>query len=525
MKNRNLLLLLIFLVFCSAVIGNNFVKADSPEQANVAGFPQTTSAPNFSSATSRDGLNVYGSATLTENSQSGLSYRITVTVTSPSGRTNTTQSDWSPAPITHTTGLSIGDEDGIFSIQATFESQNGSYDEYDSFEGTGNIVSVGNSTNSIVVAPFVALRAVGFPPLQLSEISAGQTLNISAKIFASAGVPVDAVVTLEINETDVPTTQYSVIDVEDSNPTWNNATPRQVYRLIRNPGTVLETTVFRIRTQNNAPRGTIPSQIRIDDAGSIGVAQPDYINFVVNVSPATTSGGGGGGGGGIGENCFCAGGSDLMSPGNGGCNGGGVGGCPQGSTGSNGVCCWYNSPIILDIDGDGFDMTSYSGGVSFDVSGRGYPTQTSWTSADSDDAWLVLDRNENNRIDSGLEMFGDACEQPAGQTPRNGFSALAEFDRPEKGGNADGKITRRDAIFKKLRLWQDRNHDGISEAEELSRLPALDVVAIRLDFKESRRTDAFGNKFKYWAKVRDQADARVGRKAYDVFLVISPPRD
>lgn len=205
-----------------------------------------------------------------------------------------------------------------------------------------------------------------------------------------------------------------------------------------------------------------------------------------------------------------------------GCNSG-TGQCPQGSTGSNGVCCWYNSPIILDIDGDGFDLTSYQNGVHFDISGRGYATKTSWTRNNSDDAWLVLDRNGNGRIDSGLEIFGDACEQSAGQTRRNGFLALAVFDTPAEGGNSDGKITRRDAVFKRLRLWQDRNKNGISEAEELSRLPALDVVAIFLDYQESLRTDRHDNKFKFWSRVRDRANARIGRKAFDVFLVISPP--
>ncbi|MCE7961573.1 MAG: hypothetical protein DYH05_03655 [Acidobacteria bacterium ACB1] len=68
-----------------------------------------------------------------------------------------------------------------------------------------------------------------------------------------------------------------------------------------------------------------------------------------------------------------------------------------------------------------------------------------------------------------------------------------------------------------------RSFGPVSRSEKQSSLPTLDVVAIRLDFQESRRTDAFGNRFKYWAKVRDKADARVGRRAWDVFLVISPP--
>lgn len=218
---------------------------------------------------------------------------------------------------------------------------------------------------------------------------------------------------------------------------------------------------------------------------------------------------------------------------------GGNGGTPtptcyyNGNTGNNcqlgygitngGYCCPYSTPLLLDIDGDGFEMTSYYEGVPFDVNGDGAASQTSWTATDSDDAWLVLDRNGNNQIDGGLEMFGDASEQSVTSNPRNGFSSLAVFDTVSRGGNADGKINNNDAVFSRLRLWQDRNHNGISEPEELSRLPALDVAAIFLDYRESRRTDEHGNRFKYRAKVRDRNDARVGRWAWDVFLVISPP--
>jgi hypothetical protein len=54
-------------------------------------------------------------------------------------------------------------------------------------------------------------------------------------------------------------------------------------------------------------------------------------------------------------------------------------------------------------------------------------------------------------------------------------------------------------------------------------LLALDVPAIDLDYKESRRVDEHGNQFKYRAKVRDAQGASVGRWARDVFLVLDQP--
>lgn len=233
----------------------------------------------------------------------------------------------------------------------------------------------------------------------------------------------------------------------------------------------------------------------------------------------------------------------------GGCNGApdyatyGSSGCQSGFTVSGGVCqrsatfqsrCaepsgydWDSctcpdginpSPIVIDVSGSGFSMTDAAGGVVFNILNDDVPLPISWTVGHSSNAFLVLDRNGNGVIDGGAELFGDETPQPV-SLKRNGFLALAEYDKPANGGNGNGRIDSGDAVFSQLKLWQDSNHNGISEPNELRPL-SDSLSAIDLAYKEARRIDQYGNQFRYRSKVYDVNGVHSGRYAWDVFLKV-----
>ena len=135
----------------------------------------------------------------------------------------------------------------------------------------------------------------------------------------------------------------------------------------------------------------------------------------------------------------------------------------------------YVDPLILDLDGDGLEITRLRGSASvkFDTDGDDIKTATAWAAAD--DGLLVWDRNGNGTIDSGAELFGDETVLAGGAKAAHGFAALAELD-----SNHDGSFDAADAQFASLRVWRDLNQDGISQAAELKTLADSGVKAIGL---------------------------------------------
>lgn len=176
--------------------------------------------------------------------------------------------------------------------------------------------------------------------------------------------------------------------------------------------------------------------------------------------------------------------------------------CPQGQVGC--------TPIILNVGSGTYQLTSASRGVTFDLDATGAPVRTAWTPANSDEGFLVLDRNSNGLIDNGAELFGSVTPLLAGGHAANGFQALASYD-----SDGNGVIDARDPIFAHLFLWFDRDHDGRTGPGELSSLAELGITSLSVHVHWTGRRDANRNVLRYEAVFRQ---GNSSRPYYDVLL-------
>ena len=165
-------------------------------------------------------------------------------------------------------------------------------------------------------------------------------------------------------------------------------------------------------------------------------------------------------------------------------------------------CCINYTPIVLDLNGNGFLFSDAQRGVTFRINACGSTVRVGWPEG-SDDVWLALDRNGNGRIDDGSELFGNAVSLKDGGFAVNGYMALADWD-----DNDDQWVDADDAVFPSLRLWNDANRNAISEPLELQPLLDRGVEAIGLRYRNSPYRDAWGNEFHLMANVRTRTGMR-----------------
>lgn len=135
--------------------------------------------------------------------------------------------------------------------------------------------------------------------------------------------------------------------------------------------------------------------------------------------------------------------------------------------------------------------------MSFDLGGNGVVRQAGWTNSCTKEELPTLDLDGDGAVVDGRELFGDATQLPNGDRAANGFIALAAWDNPEMGGDGNGRIDENDLIWTSLRLWIDRNHDGISQPAELLSLGERGVRSLSLTYQEVPGTDPSGNAHRF----------------------------
>ena len=145
------------------------------------------------------------------------------------------------------------------------------------------------------------------------------------------------------------------------------------------------------------------------------------------------------------------------------------------------------SPLVVDLNGDGkIETVSTKGNVFFDFDNNQKIENSGWIG--KNEGFLVRDLNNNGKIDSGTEMFGNHTVLSSGKTASNGFEALKDLD-----SNGNGKFDASDAAWSQVKVWRDANTNGVVDAGELMTLEDAGIQSIDLNYTYQKEADENGN--------------------------------
>lgn len=131
------------------------------------------------------------------------------------------------------------------------------------------------------------------------------------------------------------------------------------------------------------------------------------------------------------------------------------------------------SPLVVDLDGNGVELKRRGKSKArFDMDGDGARDDTGWIG--KNDGFLVVDRDGDGLIRSAAEL----SLLGAGKDSASGFDALGSLD-----SNSDGRIDSGDARFAELKIWRDRNGNGVSDQGEVRSLGDFGIASIGLDVR------------------------------------------
>lgn len=158
-------------------------------------------------------------------------------------------------------------------------------------------------------------------------------------------------------------------------------------------------------------------------------------------------------------------------------------------------CDKFASPLVVKLSEDrGIRLSSPLAGIDFDILGAKSNHILKRISWPLDDAMAFIALPDRAGSVHGIDqLFGDNTTGPDGRGAANGYAALAKHD-----SNRDGVIDRRDRVFSSLRLWIDRDRNGVSSAGELSSLAAHNISSVDLSYDADYvERDRYGNEILY----------------------------
>ena len=183
------------------------------------------------------------------------------------------------------------------------------------------------------------------------------------------------------------------------------------------------------------------------------------------------------------------------------------------------------SPIAISLTGEDLygQLSLTEDGVPYDLKGDGKPQWYSWQKRGSRVwGWLAL-TDANGNVPNGRYLFGNYTQNEDCTNPNqnNGWKALAEYTEKDNGGCGGQNLTSCDAVFSKLRVWVDLNHDGVAQKSELLTMKQAGIASISTAYTETKTADAVGNWYRYKGTINPLGKppgSRVNPVAYDIYL-------
>lgn len=166
--------------------------------------------------------------------------------------------------------------------------------------------------------------------------------------------------------------------------------------------------------------------------------------------------------------------------------------------GMEGFCGGYYSPLMFFFDSK---IPNFTGVSLFNIYGVEEGSRIHWPEAGNNGYFLAHLPKKDGQITSYRQLFGQDDQY------ENGFEALAAHDK-----NKDQVIDKNDPVFKELRLWNDKNGNGIAEANEIYSLEQKSVSEISLNYNTKNPTNFSGraiarekSSFKFKSKNKNQS--------------------